>query len=583
MAGEKNKRLAKTPNKWKKAVIAAAVTVAVLGGGYLGLCAWTHGGDTILPNITAVGLDISGMTVEEATKALEDRAVQKGGDMVVSLKCDDWSGEISGAQLEQNWGRMAKDAYEVGHTGFLSAGGQFLSHALLRRGADIPLEDKDQPALDELIHSAEEEVNKNTSGPTWEIKGDQMRITKGNAKLEVDSSVAYPHVMKAFDDLFKGQTDGSVPQVEMPIKVTKGDQLDLKKLHEEVCVEPADAVFDKATGQATAHVVGIQFDLDEAEKLYDEIDDGEETTVPLTLTQPKETTASLNSKLFRDVLGKGTSRVKGSANRKTNIKLSAAACNGVVLLPGEVFSYNGTTGSRSASKGYLPAPVYSGGASVDDVGGGICQTSSTIYYAVLHSTLEVVERRNHMYAVGYVPDGMDATVYYGSTDFRFKNNTNYPVKVVTKSYDQGGNRYLSVTLLGTNESGQYAVPNNQITSTVEPTTKYVANDSIPRGTTQVDHKQNPYRGRQAVVTRTIYNKDGSVATTQKMGTSNYKMRPKTIYYNPLDGNPSSWPNGVPPKPAPVTPPTPAPEPAPEQPVTPPAPPAPAPDPAAPAA
>ena len=83
--------------------------------------------------------------------------------------------------------------------------------------------------------------------------------------------------------------------------------------------------------------------------------------------------------------------------------LSAKACNGVILLPGEVFSYNNTTGSRSASKGYQAAPVYVGGASTDEVGGGICQTSSTIYYAVLHTTLEVVERRSHMYNTGYVP------------------------------------------------------------------------------------------------------------------------------------------------------------------------------------
>ena len=68
-------------------------------------------------------------------------------------------------------------------------------------------------------------------------------------------------------------------------------------------------------------------------------------------------------------------------------------------MPGEEFSYNNTTGSRSADKGYLPAPVYSGGASVDETGGGICQTSSTIYYAVLHTTLEIVERHAHMYSV----------------------------------------------------------------------------------------------------------------------------------------------------------------------------------------
>ena len=79
--------------------------------------------------------------------------------------------------------------------------------------------------------------------------------------------------------------------------------------------------------------------------------------------------------------------------------------------------------------GYKSATVYSGGKTVEEVGGGVCQTSSTIYYALLHSALEVVERYNHGYNTGYVPVGMDATVYYGVTDFRFKNNTDYPIKV----------------------------------------------------------------------------------------------------------------------------------------------------------
>ena len=126
------------------------------------------------------------------------------------------------------------------------------------------------------------------------------------------------------------------------------------------------------------------------------------SSIPLTVTQPDITQEILADRLFADLLGQGTSQVSGSSNRKFNVKLSAEACNGVILMPGEEFSYNNTTGSRSADKGYLPAPVYSGGASVDETGGGICQTSSTIYYAVLHTTLEIVERHAHMYSVGYV-------------------------------------------------------------------------------------------------------------------------------------------------------------------------------------
>ena len=257
---------------------------------------------------------------------------------------------------------------------------------------------------------------------------------------------------------------------------------------------------------------------------------------------------TLEAKLFRDLLGEGTTNVGGSSSRKHNVKLSAQACNGVILMPGEVFSYNNTTGSRSASKGYLAAPVYSGDASVDEVGGGICQTSSTIYYAVLHTNLKIVERRAHRFNTGYVPEGMDATVYYGQTDFRFENSTDYPIKIVTSSYDQGGKRKLNVKIYGTNVDGVRAEPKSTVYETVTPTTQYKADESIPRGTTKVDSKQNPYTGKSAQTYRYVYDRDGKLLEKQDMGKSVYKMRPKTILYNPADGDPATWPNGVPPVP-----------------------------------
>ena len=338
---------------------------------------------------------------------------------------------------------------------------------------------------------------------------------------------------------------------------------DFEAMYEELHTEPVDSTVDPKTYQATDSVVGVDFDVEQAKAAYQSAAEGETVSIPLTLTQPKETKESLQAKLFRDLLGSGTTNVSGSSNRKHNVKLSAQACNGVVLMPGEVFSYNNTTGSRSASKGYLSAPVYSGGASVDEVGGGICQTSSTIYYAVLHTTLEVVERKAHMYNTGYVDEGMDATVYYGLTDFRFKNNTNYPVKIVTRSYDQGGRRKLTVEIYGTNETGYYAVPKSTTYDRVTPTTQYKADSSIPRGTTKVDSKQNPYTGISASTYRYIYDKNGNLVEKQQMTSSTYKMRPKTILYNPADGDPSTWVNGVPPQPQPEPQPEPEPQPQPE--------------------
>ena len=545
----------------KKGIIAAVVVAALVLAAYLGLCYWVDSSAKIMPNITVAGVELGGMTQAEAQAALEQNITDHKDDMVVTLTSKGWEGKISAADMQYDWSVPAKWAAEQGQGGFMGAGIQYLRYLTAgSQGSTELARIEAQPAYDALIAEAEKTVTVPVKESAYEVKGDKLVYTKGVTGVTIDAEGILPQVMDAFDKLFAGE---EAEAIAIPTKEIPFQAANFQAIHDAVFTQPQDAHMDKSH-KIVPHVVGVDFDVKALESAYNQAKEGETFNTALKLTTPKETAETFRSKLFRDQLGTATSRVGGSPNRKSNVKLSAQACNGKIILPGETFSYNGTTGSRSASKGYLPAPVYSGGASVDDVGGGICQTSSTIYYAVLHTTLEVTERRNHMYAVGYVPDGMDATVFYGSTDFKFKNNTPYPVKLVTKSYDQGGQRYLKVEIYGTNVTGYHAVPKNTVGDYVEPTTKYVADSSVPRGTTVVDRKQNPYRGRKATVVRYVYDKNGNLVEKQNMRSSSYKMRPKTIRYNPADGNPANWPGGKPPvAPTPTPTPTPTPAPAPE--------------------
>ena len=550
-------RIEKTPKgehkKGRKGAVLAGVAAAVVLCGYLGLCAWAGGRDAILPHVSISGLDVSGMTQDQAADALKNALAEESGDPItLNISCEGWSGQLSAADLAVDQEATVQAAMQAGEGPFLARGGQYLAH-LLGAGSQVELALQDQqPALTTLLEDMERQVGDVTMAH-WQVSGQTLELTKGVTGLAADEEQAVQLLHQALDQGFAqkfGQGEQNVTvDVDLPVTQTPPQEPDFDTVHQDVYTEPKDAALDGTTHEIVAESVGLDFDPAQLKAAYDQAGEGETVSIPLTVTQPKETKASLSAKLFRDLLGKGTTKVGGSAARKNNVALSAKACNGVILLPGEVFSYNGTTGSRSADKGYQAAPVYVGGASTDEVGGGICQTSSTIYYAVLHTTLEVVERRSHMYNTGYVPAGMDATVYYGSTDFRFKNNTNYPVKIVTESYDQGGSRYLTVKLYGTNETGTYAVPKSTTYDQVTPTTQYKADSSIPRGTTQVDRKQNPYTGVKAKTVRYVYNKDGSLKEEQIMGASTYKMRPKTIYYNPADGDPTTWVNGVPPQPA----------------------------------
>ena len=539
------KRVAENPNPKKKiALIAAGSAAVVLLGGYLGLCAWVGGSPDILKGVSVAGVPVGGMSRQEALAALDENLGQVSGQVTLPLEYGHWAGEITAAAVHADEQATAEKAWQTGREHFLLQGGAYLAHLL---GAENDLDlalawtDAGRAELEEKMDEADLLVGGSLTNASYAVEGDKLMLTKGITGVTIDRETAEPMVMTAMTEAVSDAMQGGSAAVEpvvLPAHETTPQEPDFDAMYQELYAEAKSAEIDPETLEVSQSVVGVDFDVDEAKSMFAAAAEGETVEIPLTITEPEETTEGLQAKLFRDLLGEGTSKVSGSANRKSNVKLSAQACNGVVLMPGEVFSYNNTTGSRTADKGYLGAPVYSGGASVEGIGGGICQTSSTIYYAVLHTTLEIVERHAHMYAVGYVPDGMDATVWYGSSDFRFKNNTNYPVKVVTESYDKNGSRFLTVKIYGTNEDGRYAVPERVQYDYIQPTTQYKADASVPRGTTRVDSVQNAYVGLKAQTYRYIYAEDGTLLEKQDMGVSSYKMRPRTILYNPADGDPS---------------------------------------------
>ena len=135
--------------------------------------------------------------------------------------------------------------------------------------------------------------------------------------------------------------------------------------------------------------------------------------------------------LFRDELATVVTYLYGSTqNRIDNVALAAQSINGIVLAPGQQFDYNEALGERTTERGYKAAGAYSGGQVVQEVGGGICQVSSMVYYAALLSNLQIDTRTCHYFPVSYVNPGMDATVSWGGPEFRFRNDTGYPLRLL---------------------------------------------------------------------------------------------------------------------------------------------------------
>lgn len=163
-----------------------------------------------------------------------------------------------------------------------------------------------------------------------------------------------------------------------------------------------------------------------------------------------------------------------------NVSHAADKLSGTIVKQGEIFSQNQTLGPYTQAKGYQKGPTYSGGKVITTVGGGVCKIASLLYNIVRLSNLQVIERHNHSLTVPYVPPGQDATVYYGSRDFKFKNNSKGPVLIWAKTY--GNTLFMALY-------GQQAPPkvtwHHETLKKLKTSTIYNFNPNLPPGTEKV--------------------------------------------------------------------------------------------------
>lgn len=163
------------------------------------------------------------------------------------------------------------------------------------------------------------------------------------------------------------------------------------------------------------------------------------------LGMASDVTASVAASMMADtpsasdlsVVGESTEfRSNGRyANRAYNVELAAKLLNGAVILPGEVLSFNDTVGERSAERGFRNAPVIANGRIRQGLGGGVCQVSTTLHLAALSGGLEIVEHRTHSRASSYAAAGLDATVSWGTIDYKVRNPYDFPVTVRALAID----------------------------------------------------------------------------------------------------------------------------------------------------
>ena len=248
-----------------------------------------------------------------------------------------------------------------------------------------------------------------------------------------------------------------------------------------------------------------------------------EISMDIVEVQPKGSVEELSK--VQDILGSFTTSFASSgADRSANVANGARLINGALLYPGEEFSTYALVSPYTAANGYYPAGSYVSGKVVDSMGGGICQVSTTLYNAVLLSELEITERHNHSMIVGYVDKSADAAIAESAgKDFRFKNNTDYPIYVegITSPDKHITFNIYGVEYRNANRKVHYE---SVILSTDVPTNEVIyADASQPVGYVKV---QSAYTGYKAELWKVV-TVDGVEVSRTKENTSTYKKSPRS--------------------------------------------------------
>lgn len=503
---------------------ARARQAALLSGGLLVLLAATLAGYTFLykdihPGLHAGSIAIGGMDRAEAAQAIDKTSsgiFSDGTAIELSIYNKTYPVVVGEVTKGMDSHTTAQEAYNYTHTGnpFVRMG-----HALtaLVTRHEIPLTIAvDHKKLEARLDAISAEALTEPVDPSWKVEGDTLTIDRGAPGVDFDRSTVDAQVTEHITNM-----DFKPIKVEVTEKAQSA--IDLNAIKAKVDTLPKNATVDKADGETVLDAVdGIEMNVQTAQKALDAAGANARTiSVPITRTPAKVNAQVLRGVLFRDTLGTSkTNFSSSSASRANNVRLASAYINGTILNPGESFSYNDIVGERTTERGFKPAGAYVAGKLVDEVGGGVCQPSSTLYMAVLRSDLKVTERTNHGFTVAYTPLGEDATVSYGSLDFQFKNSTDYPIKILANASDGT----LHMTIIGTKTSDKTVTTDREIVATYTPETIEQQDATLPVGTTEV--KQRGQTGYK-VVTYKVITENGKT-TRIKIGTSTYKKKDKIV-------------------------------------------------------
>lgn len=480
--------------------------------------------ETIFSGISVQGIDVSNLTIDEAKRKVSS-IIGNHISEEISLQHNDFQTVILPEQFGVSFDvdSAVEQAYSIGKSDSLIKNNYTILSLLLKNYNISPSINYDEDLLNSLIDSINAQLPDRVVNSGYSIDGTNLIITSGKDGILISSSDLKDEILSFLNDISsKNET------INIPVNNVGAEPINLDAIYKDIFKLPVDASYTTNPYVVYPSSNGLDFaiSMEEAKAIISNQQD--EYTIPLKITYPNVTTNQIGNEAFPDLLSQfSTSFTSSGYNRSNNIILSSAKLNGLVLMPGEEFSYNQAVGQRTKAAGFREAGAYSNGKVVQEVGGGICQVSSTLYNAVLYANLEIVERTNHYFNPGYVKAGLDATVSWGGPDFRFRNNRNYPIRIVT---DTSGKK-LKVYIYGLKTDDDCTVVlDPRYISSVPYKTTYQNDASLATGETRVISSGS--NGCKTATYKYVYDKNGTLISSECISRDTYSPHNKVVAVGP---------------------------------------------------
>lgn len=435
----------------------------------------------ILPNVYVGGINIGSLSREDAKTVIQLTLIPTltGEDMVVKLPNDTLCLSPTDTGISLDIDDLVDTAYAYGRTG------SRVEQSIRRAQAEnreyhlalLPYLNID---LDYVWNATKNFCNLYQTDliePSVQITGERpvygqnngvpvqhqtLTVIMGSPKSDLSPDAIYAHILDGYSIM-----DLEL-EYEAPI-IVEPQRPNAQEIFDKYCQLPKDAVMDRNSFEIIPEEYGYGFPVESLQRLIDQAEFGEVIQISMGFLLPDITENALNTNLFKDTLSSYVSKCNDGTNknRDTNLQLSCEAINGYVIKVGESFDFNKVLGPRTTDRGYRNAPIYSGSTS-SNIGGGINQTASALYYCALQAGLTIDERHAHRYAVSYTPLGTDASITYGAENLVFTNNTSAPIRILATA--EGST--VSITFQGTDTADYMLKFEASVIEVFEPSTVY---------------------------------------------------------------------------------------------------------------